>query len=204
MISGVMWERIGTVELAGGLTELWVELSTDAVDGYVHADAVWAGRSTTPELVVQQGGTNLIDELSTVDFGYSELFPTTPQTRQFTVRNVGGADLTLFEPINVPLGFTLVETTDDLDILDGLLDGKVTLQPAGSAGSSFDFTVRVDAAAPGDAGGKVTFFSDDAEADPFEFGLAAQIGLQTVVARHRHQGQVDTEAATVDAVNRSG
>ena len=156
--------------------------TTNGADGYVLADGVLASRANRPQLMVFDDAEQLLNNVSVVDFGYVELMPTPAEqvSRVFTVTNVGGVVMDVQLPIEVPLGFTLVETTDELDMLDGVLDEKVTLQPAGSLGSSFDFTIRVDAAAPGNAAGKVSFLSDDTNADPFEFGLAAQIGVQIV------------------------
>ena len=86
----------------------------------------------------EQGGdlVELIDEVSLVDFGYSELYPADANrvTRTFRVVNEGAGPLTLDEPIVMPLGFTLEQSF-----------GLPTLMP----GESTTFVVSVDAAAPG-------------------------------------------------------
>ena len=71
-----------------------------------------------------------------VDFGYTELFPTTANrvTKTFQVVNEGAGTLELDEAIVVPLGFTLAQPF-----------GDVMLQP----GEWTTFQVTVDAAAPG-------------------------------------------------------
>ena len=71
---GTMWEMLGTVRLTTG-SALTVELTTDGADGYVLADAVWVGTSTTPTLVVSGDGRELINNVSVIDFGYVELNP---------------------------------------------------------------------------------------------------------------------------------
>jgi hypothetical protein len=56
---GVMWSRLGRVDLAEGQTTLYVELATDGIDGYVLADAVWAGPA--PDLL-RLAGAPLADD----------------------------------------------------------------------------------------------------------------------------------------------
>ena len=173
---GIWWERLGWVELPAGATELRVELSTDGANGYVVADSIWGGPSSTPHLAMYSGDQRLVNGQSLIDLGFSELNPVTPVTRTFSVSNLGGADLNVDLPLVLPVGFSLVGTTNDLDLLDGALDGKVTVDP----GDSFDFQLRLHAAAPGYLSDKVTLFSNDFENYPFEFQVAAQIGTQLV------------------------
>ena len=161
----VMWERLGNVMLPGGATSLIVELGTDWINGYVLADAIWAGLSTTPEIQVFDGGTELTDEVSAINLGYTELQPASPVTKTFTVWNTGGVDLKLFEPISLPQGFSLVQSF-----------GTTTVP----AGSSTTFTVAVDAGAPGPVGGEISFATSDSDENPFEFNISAQVGVQIV------------------------
>ena len=155
----------GQRHAAGRRGQLIVELGTDGINGYVLADAVWAGPSTTPEIQVFDGGTELIDEVSAINLGYTELLPASPVTKTFTVWNTGGVDLTLFEPISLPPGFSLVQSF-----------GTTTV----AAGSSTTFRVAVDAAAPGPVGGEISFANSDSDENPFEFNISAQVGVQIV------------------------
>ena len=81
-----MWQGLGQVVLPndglpGDVNSITVELSDDA-NGYVQADAVHVvglmPRAKLPFREVPDIGdpTNLVDEQSVVDFGYTELFPT--------------------------------------------------------------------------------------------------------------------------------
>ena len=138
---GIMWERLGTVHITGGQI-LSIRLSTDGTTSYVAADAVLATVSTTPEIAVFDGSTELIDEVSQVEF-----IPGTPEaTKTFTVTNQGGGDLTLSEPISVPLGFSLTQSF-----------GQLTLQ----AGQSTTFEVSVNSDTPGGTTGQLQFGSND-------------------------------------------
>ncbi len=165
--AGVMFESLGYVTLVGGQTELRVEVSTDGADGYVLADAVWGGPSTTPDVAVYDGNDELTSNVSVVDLGYVELMPMAGEQveRTFTVGNTGGVPLTLVESISLPLGFTLAQPLV-----------STTIQP----GESTDFVVRINAAAPGNVTGKVSLLSDDPNENPFEFVLSAQVGVQIV------------------------
>ena len=75
----------------------------------------------------------------------------------------------VYLPIAMPAGFSLVQSTDDLDLLDGVQDGKVALTEVDAALPSFQFTVRVDAAAPGNVAGTVTIRNEATDPDPFQF-----------------------------------
>ena len=52
---GTMWEQLGTVLLDAG-RQLFVELTTDGADGYVHADAVLASQANRPQMMVFDNG----------------------------------------------------------------------------------------------------------------------------------------------------
>jgi autotransporter-associated beta strand protein len=167
--AGIMWESLGHVTLAGGQSDLWVEISTEGANGYVIADAVWGGLSTTPDIAVRNNhsGENLTSGLSVVDLGYVELTPTASQqlTRTFRVSNSGGVPLNLVEPVSLPLGFSLVTSFGDMQL---------------DPGEGTDFEVRINAAAPGELNGKVSIWSDDPDENPFEFVLQAQVGVKIV------------------------
>ena len=107
---GIMWERLGTVEVTGGQI-LSIELSTDGTTGFVIADAVLATPSTSPEIAVLDGTTELVDEVSLVEF-----VPGTIDTKTFTVTNQGGVNLTLSEPISVALGLQPDPIVRSIDI----------------------------------------------------------------------------------------
>ena len=93
----------------------------------MHADAVWVGSATTPSIVVSGDGRQLTNNVSVIDLGYVELNPNpSPDLeRVITVQSVGGVGVEVYLPIEMPAGFRQVESTDDLDILDGVLDGMV-------------------------------------------------------------------------------
>ena len=156
---GIMWERLGTVYVTAGQT-LSVELSTDGTTGYVHADAVLAVTSTSPEIAVFDGTTELVDEVSQVQF-----VPGVLDTKTFTVTNEGGVNLTLSEPISVPLGFSLDQSFTQL-----------ILPP----GASTTFVVSLNSDTPGGTTGRLQFGSDDTDESVFEFDLLASSGVMIV------------------------
>ena len=156
---GIMWERLGTVYVTAGQT-LSIELSTDGTTDYVHADAVLAVTSTSPEIAVFDGTTELVDEVSQVQF-----VPGTLDTKTFTVTNEGGVNLTLSEPISVPLGFSLDQSFTQLTLLPG---------------ESTTFVVSVNSDTPGGTTGRLQFGSDDTDESVFEFDLLASSGVMIV------------------------
>jgi len=117
---GVWWEFLGVVELGAGETQLFVELSTATANNHVIADAVWGGPSSTPNIIVMDGDDRLENGHSLIDLGFVELNTTDTVLRTFTVMNSGGVPLNVQLPISMPAGFSLVGTSDDLDLLDGL------------------------------------------------------------------------------------
>ena len=71
----------------------------------------------------------------------------------------------------------------DLDILDGDLDGMVRLNDVSGTvepglPTSFQFTVRVDGQAPGHVSGTVSMLNEATDPDPFQFAVAAQVGVK--------------------------
>ena len=153
---GAAWQDLATVTIAG--PNLTVRLS-NAANGYVIADAIRIERigeaTPAPEIAVLDGAADLADGVGSVAFGTTPVG--TPLTRTFTVRNLGTADLTLGTP-SLPAGFSLAS---------GL--GVTALAP----GASTAFAVRFDAAAAGTAGGRVSFATNDADEDPFDFAINA-------------------------------
>ena len=153
---GATWQDLATVTIAG--PNLTVRL-TNAANGYVIADAIRIERigeaTPAPEIAVLDGAADLADGVGSVAFGTTPVG--TPLTRTFTVRNLGTADLTLGS-ITLPAGFSLAS---------GL--GVTALAP----GASTAFAVRFDAAAAGTAGGRVSFATNDADEDPFDFAINA-------------------------------
>ncbi len=81
-------------------------------------------------------------------------------SRTFTVRNDGGAALTL-GTVTVPAGFTLTE---------GL---SSNLAP----GASDTFTVQLDTATVGTQSGEISFATDDSDENPFTFQITGVVAL---------------------------
>jgi subtilase family serine protease len=89
-----------------------------------------------------------------------------PGTQVFTVTNLGGATLTLTDPINLPSGFSLVSDF-----------GSLTLAP----GASTSFTVQVNTATVGTYSGTVSFITSDPNANPYHFTLTATVGNTAII-----------------------
>jgi len=141
----------------GGSTTLTVQLSDDA-SGYVIADAVRIEELVDPEISVFEGADELASASSEVDFGTTQVGA--PVTKTFTVKNVGAGTLALVEPITLPLGFSLVSSFGDLT-----LDTNETTT----------FQVQLDAAAPGEVNGAISFANGDDDENPFVFDVTAVI-----------------------------
>jgi len=152
---GFYWVDIASFYEIDGFS-LFVDLSNDA-DNYVVADAIRVQRIMSAEIAVSESGSDVADGSGVVNFGMTSL--NTPVSKTFTVQNVGGADLTLSTPINVPSGFTVTSSF-----------GSTTL----ATGQSTTFTVRYDAAAYGATSGQLSFGNNDGDENPFNFTLTGE------------------------------
>lgn len=111
-----------------------------------------------PEIRVQQGAIEITDgQAGVIDFG-SVVEDETGISIVFTVFNDGDADLTL-GAVTVPTGYTLTEP----------LSGSIL--PAGSD----TFTVRLDTETPGIKAGEISFSTNDADENPFNFPIAGTV-----------------------------
>ncbi|MCL5735096.1 MAG: discoidin domain-containing protein, partial [Actinobacteria bacterium] len=116
-----------------------------------------------PEIEVTGNGISIADGDATpsatdhTDFGtIVQASPTVSRT--FTVCNSGSATLTL-GPVTVPAGFTLTEG----------LSGSL------APGASDTFTVRLDNATLGTKSGDVSFSTNDADENPFNFRITGVV-----------------------------
>jgi hypothetical protein len=116
---------------------------------------------TGPEVQVTEGGVDVADNTGSVDF--ASVLLGSPVVKTFTIANTGAQNLTLMLPITVPAGFELASGP-----------GQTTLAP----GASTTFAVRLTAAQSGTFSGTVSFASNDADENPFNFtvsGTVAQV-----------------------------
>lgn len=121
---------------------------------------------SAPEVRVQQGATGITDgQVGAVNFG-SVVEGATAPTLTFTVFNDGDADLTL-GAVSVPAGYTLTEA----------LAGTIT------PGNSDTFTVRLDNATPGVKSGNISFSTNDANENPFNFPITGTVVAAFVEVR---------------------
>ena len=118
-----------------------------------------------PEVRVTGQGQNINDNDSTpgtsdgTEFG-TILEGSNPATRIFTVSNTGTADLTLSN-LAVPDGFSIVEG------LDGVL----------SPNSSDTFSVRLNSNSVGLKQGDITFETNDADEQTFNFAIEGEVAV---------------------------
>ncbi len=115
---------------------------------------------TTPEIVVHNGSHSLAVELSDgqvtpVNFGSTA--PNSPSLRNFLVRNIGDADLTITS-ITVPAGY----------MTNG---APVVVAPA----SSFGFQVSLSTATPATYTGSIVISSDDMNESSFDFPVTGTV-----------------------------
>jgi len=121
------------------------------------------GGSEAPEITALGNAVSITDGDATpsatdgTDFG-SVTLGGPAATRTFTVRNDGGVALTL-GTVTVPTGFTLTEG----------------LSTSLAAGASDTFTVQLDTATLGTKSGEVSFTTNDADENPFNFAITGVV-----------------------------
>ncbi len=143
---------------------LEVRLS-DAADGRLNADAIRIELiDPVPEIEVWVADQNMADDSGTFDFGTATVGA--PLSYTVTVRNRGGAALTLNEPIATPGGFT---------VTSGF--GTTTL----ATDQTTTFTVRLDAVEVGMYSGEVSFDSNDADESRFNFTVRGAVADRPTV-----------------------
>jgi len=130
---------------------------------YVIADAVrleFLGSSVpAPEVQVQAGGVELTDGSGAVDFGGTLVG--TPVSQTISVTNVGTLDLAL-GTISLPNGYSLVSGF-----------GTSLLSP----GQTTNFVVQLEAFNQGSYTGIISFDSNDADENPFDFSVSGSVSL---------------------------
>ena len=166
---GVGWENLGSFQITAN--SLIVELS-DQANGYVIADAIRIERTGDlgPEVEISDTSGEIIDDLGLVDFGATLVGA--PISRVFTVSNVGSLNLVLAEPINLPAGFSLLNSF-----------GATTLSP----GQSTTFEAAFDAASAGTFSGEISFGNNDNDENPFNFAVSGS-AVTTVILDNGDDG----------------
>lgn len=117
------------------------------------------GYRGTRNIQVTVEGMDVENIFSTVNFGRSS--PGSPVRKTFTVTNVGTSlseQITLQEPISVPPGFSVIQSF-----------GKTTLA---ASGDSTTFILQLNADAPENVSGTVSFGNNDPVKNPFRFTVA--------------------------------
>ena len=157
--AGSIWDDLGMVQISGSM--LIVELSDD-VDGLVIADAIRVERlgdpAEGPEIHVQSGPNAILDDTGVLDFGVVTVGASAVRTVE--IFNAGTEDLILTNPINVPAGFSLAAPF-----------GATTLPP----GAFTTFDIQADSSVVGPLSGEVSFSSNDADEEPYNFLVTADI-----------------------------
>jgi uncharacterized delta-60 repeat protein len=146
----------------GGTRSGYIFIQNDDRDEHPYNFAI-TGTVAGPEIRVMGNGTSIPDgytgptNLNWTNFGMAEPGGASI-SRTFTVYNDGNATLTL-GPVTVPAGFTLAE---------GL---SSSIAPA----NSDTFTVRFDPPMFGTWTGDVSFATNDADENPFNFQITARV-----------------------------
>jgi len=125
----------------------------------------YLGDAPAPEITVLGNGISIPDGDTTPGTAEGTDFGAVPQgsaalSRVFTVRNDGGAALTL-GAVTVPTGFTLTEE----------------LSPSLAPGASDTFTVQLDTATAGAKTGAISFATNDPDENPFNFAISGTVEL---------------------------
>ncbi len=163
--NGVFWQDIGVHQITGDTVVVRLSDAAGPPGSYVIADAIRAerigGLVLAPEVQVQVAGANVADGTGSVDFGSTVVG--SPLTRTFTVANAGTLDLALGS-ITLPSGFSLFAGF-----------GTTLLAP----GSNTTFVVQLDAVSEGTQAGAISFDSNDADENPFDFAASGTITAPT-------------------------
>jgi uncharacterized protein (DUF2141 family) len=157
--AGGTWQDLGNFQIRNG--SLTVQLS-DSGNGNVEADAIrlqWLAPLPNGAVAQVLDGTTTVPNGTGSDSLGSTLVGV-PVTKTFTVENLGTQNLTLYAPITLPAGFSLVSGF-----------GSTTL----AAGSSTTFTVRLDAASAGSYSGQVSFGTSDPNNNPYTFTISGTV-----------------------------
>src|SRR5262249_44935279 len=153
--AGGTWQDLGNFQIRNG--SLTVQLA-DAGNGNVEADAIrlqWIAPLPQGAIAQVLDGTTTVPNGTGSDSLGSTLVGV-PITKTFTVQNLGAQNLTLYAPITLPAGFSLVSGF-----------GSTTVAP----GASTSFTVRLDAASTGSYSGQVSFGTSDPNNNPYTFTI---------------------------------
>jgi len=110
-----------------------------------------------PEIVVANGATNIADGVGALSFGSTSQGSTAP-TRTLRVSNSGTGTLTLGTP-NLPAGYSITES----------------LNASIAAGTFDEFTISLSTATVGTFSGQISFSTNDANENPFNFSLNGTI-----------------------------
>ncbi len=157
--------NIGDIfQLDAGATTLTVTLSAVA-DGRVIADAVRVELIDDAEIKLVQGTTNVADGTS---FNVGTTNVGTPTLTTFTIENEGAQDLTLGTTLNLPTGYTLMNPS-----VATLFDGATTTTV--NPGTSVTFDLQLDAGTAGTFAGTVSFDTNDADENPFNFNVTGLV-----------------------------
>lgn len=166
--SGIQWQ------IPGGLQPGSYRLKLVAWGSNSHPDfrsfamtGFSVAASGLPEVEVEGFGRNISDgdtsasSADGTDFG-TVMHGSTPISRSFTIRNAGSANLTL-SALSVPTGF---------NVTTGLVSSL-------SPGASHTFTVQRDTAVTGTRAGYISFSTNDADENPFNFFVSGTVDSQS-------------------------
>lgn len=130
---------------------------------YNFAIAAKVTQNPEPEIQIFDGTTEILDGTTTpLNFGTATVGGTLSKT--LTVKNVGTADLTLTNPLNLPPGFSVA----------GNLPGAI------AAGQQADITINVDTATAGTYNGEFSLTSNDSDEGTYNFAIAATVSATPV------------------------
>lgn len=151
--SAIVGDRLGTVSIANN------DSDESPFNFNVSGKIVPADTIGTPEITVTQSdNTPIADGAATpISFG-SVVQNSAAPSRTFRVRNDGNANLTV-GAVSLPSGFSLVSPLAS------------TIAP----GATASFTVRLNTNSTGAKSGNISFSTNDANENPFNFAIAGNV-----------------------------
>ena len=163
MNDDTFWNDLG-VPVTVTTNTLVVELSDNFVNGVqVTADAIRIERITDPEITVTNGGTSLVDDVSSVDFGTTTAGAPVIQT--FIVQNFGARNMfvdaaSLAASVARIPGFSVATSFTSTEI---------------APGASSVFQIQLDAALAGRYSGTIEFAADDLDEQLFSINVSGDV-----------------------------
>jgi len=161
---GAYWKNIhSSLAIAAGtltvrLTDLEVQSNRSVIADAVRIERLYDDASAHPDITVQEGGNDVIDDFGLVDFGHT--VPGRVVSKTFTWTQGATQPVQVYQPLRVPRGFSV---------------------PPDDFASSHTFELKLDANHAGTFEGEVVFGTDDPDEGPFNFFVKGVVDASRII-----------------------